>query len=39
MVRLGGLSPRARLWLALRHDPESDDSAESIDAALGVTRE
>jgi hypothetical protein len=39
MVRLTGLSLQSRLWAALRPDPESDDSAESIDAAFGLARE
>ena len=38
-VRLFGLPKEARLWEALRTDPEADDSTDSLDAALGISRE
>jgi hypothetical protein len=38
-TRLFGLSLTSRLWTSLRPKPETDDSTEDIDNALGVTRE
>lgn len=37
-TRLFGLPTDARLWQALRPDPETDDSIDDLDKALGVAR-